>query len=345
LALKAAALAAAALLVSVHVRAGPDSAYQWHLPRGLPTPAVPADNPMSDAKVALGRRLFSDNRLSIDGRHSCASCHDPSRSFTDGRPVAIGATGQSLPHNAMALVNVAYNVSYGWTDPKVTSLEAQMLQPLLNQHPVELGTDPKALATALAKDASYPREFVAAFPPPAAGGSTPTPAVTFDHVVKAIAAYERTLTAGDSAFDHYVFGGQHDALSPSAKRGMALFFSKSAGCGRCHFGFNFSGHWRDSQGATGKASFANNGIGTQRMRIPTLRNIALTAPYMHDGRFGTLDAVIDHYASIAAVARHDPHSKLDVRLRAFDPSDSDRQDLIAFLESLTDHAPAPAPAD
>ncbi len=296
--------------------------------------------------MALGRRLFFDTRLSGNAQYSCASCHDPSRSFTDGRPVAIGATGQSLPHNAMALVNVAYNVSYGWTDPKVTSLEAQLLQPLLNRHPVELGTDPKGLVNALARDANYPSEFAAAFPGPTAAGSVPTPAVTFAHVVKAIAAYERTLTAGDSDFDRYVFGGQHDALSPSAKRGMALFFSKSAGCGRCHFGFNFSGHWRDSQGATGKASFANNGVGTQRMRVPTLRNIALTAPYMHDGRFATLDAVIDHYAHTAAAARQDPHSPVDVRLRSFDPSLTDRRDLLAFLNSLTSRASDPpvAPA-
>ncbi len=292
---------------------------------------------MSDAKVALGRRLFSDTRLSSDGQHGCASCHDPSRSFTDGRPVAVGALGQSLPHNAMALVNVAYNVSYGWTDPKVTTLEAQMLQPLLNQHPVELGTDPKGLVTALAQDATYPEQFAAAFP------ARTAPAITFDHVIKAIAAYERTLVSGDSDFDRYVFGGRHDALSPAAKRGMAVFFSQNAGCARCHFGFNFSGHWRDSQGATGKASFANNGVGTQRMRIPTLRNIALTAPYMHDGRFATLDAVIDHYAKTAEAARLDSHSKIDIRLRSFDPSNSDRDDLLAFLQSLTDHAAAPAP--
>ena len=330
----------------LHAAAAASTPYQWHLPRGLPTPAVPADNPMSDAKVALGRRLFSDNRLSLDGQHSCASCHDPSRSFTDGRPVAVGATGQSLPHNAMALVNVAYNVSYGWTDPKVASLEAQMLQPLLNQHPIELGTQPRVLVRSLTQDMTYANQFAAAFPA-ATPRATPdraaaTPAITFDHVIKAIAAYERTLVCGDSDFDRYVFGGRHDALSPAAKRGMALFFSQSAGCGRCHFGFNFSGHWRDSQGATGKASFANNGVGIQRMRIPTLRNIAQTAPYMHGGRFATLEAVVDHYAKTAEAARRDSHIKIDIRLRSFNPSNPDRDDLLAFLQGLTDHAAAPA---
>src|SRR4029077_4778775 len=113
--------------------------YRWQLPRGFPTPAVPADNPMSEAKVALGGRAFFDTRLSVTGRSSCASCHDPARSFSDGRQVAVGATGEALPHKALALVNAAYTTSFGWTKPTVPSLEAQMLEPLLNQHPVELG--------------------------------------------------------------------------------------------------------------------------------------------------------------------------------------------------------------
>jgi len=115
--------------------------YEWHLPRGFPTPAVPADNPMSSAKVALGRRLFFESRLSVTGRHSCASCHDPSKAYSDGRARAVGATGDTLGHSAMSLVNVAYNVSYGWTKPELQSLETQMLEPLLNQHPVELGLE------------------------------------------------------------------------------------------------------------------------------------------------------------------------------------------------------------
>src|SRR5687768_13094580 len=113
--------------------------YDWRLPRGFPEPAVPADNPMSEAKVALGRRLFFEPRLSVTGKFSCASCHAPERAFSEPRKVAVGATGEALPLNAMALVNVAYNVSYGWTKPSLRSLEAQMLEPLLNEHPVEMG--------------------------------------------------------------------------------------------------------------------------------------------------------------------------------------------------------------
>ncbi len=309
----------------------PPPAYVWHLPRGFPTPAVPADNPMSEAKVALGQRLFFEPRLSVTGTYSCASCHDPARSFSDGRPVAIGATGAALPHSAMALVNVAYNVSFGWTKRDLGSLEAQMLEPLLNQHPVEIGMSGRqqAVADTLAADPTYTTSFAAVFP-------DEHPAVTFEHVVKAIAAFERTLISGDSPFDRYVFNGQHDALSPAAKQGMALFFSPRSGCSTCHSGFNFSGNWRDSEGATGNPSFANNGTSERPMRVPTLRNITLTAPYMHDGRFPTLEAVVDHYARVAEHAREGPDKNTDARLRTFDLTASEKAQLIAFLSSLTD---------
>jgi cytochrome c peroxidase len=311
----------------------PPPAYVWHLPRGFPTPFVPPGNPMSDAKVALGKRLFFEQRLSVTGKYSCASCHDPARSFTDGRPVAIGATGAALPHSAMALINVAYNVSFGWTEPQLSSLESQMLEPLLNRHPVELGMagHQQALARTLAADPSYASSFAAVFP-------NEDPAVTFDHVVKAIAAFERTLISGNSPFDRYVFGGQHTALSPEAKQGMALFFAPRAGCSACHSGFNFSGNWRDSAGPTGETSFADNGASQQPMRVPTLRNIALTAPYMHDGRFPTLEAVVDHYAQMAEKARAAGAggAGIDPRLRTFDLTQPERAELVAFLKSLTD---------
>lgn len=302
--------------------------YVWQLPRGFPTPAVPADNPMTTRKVALGCRLFFEPLLSVTGRDSCASCHDPARSFSDGKPRAVGTLGDTLPRNAMALVNVAYNVSFGWIKPSLRSLEAQMREPLLNTHPVELGLagHEESTAVRLAADPTYSKAFAEAFP---ADGT----AVTFDHLIKAIAAFERTLISGDSPFDRYVFQGDHAALTDSAKRGMALFFSRAVGCGSCHSGFNFTGTWRDNQGDTGKPAFANNGTSTRPMRIPTLRNVTLTAPYMHDGRFPTLEAVLDHYFSLGEGAiRYDarlPRVPLDMEQRA---------DLTAFLMSLTDES-------
>jgi cytochrome c peroxidase len=318
-----------------------ETTFDWHLPRGFPTPAVPADNPMSEVKVALGRHLFFESKLSVTGSYSCASCHEPAHAFSDGRPVAIGATGQALPHNAMALVNVAYNISYGWTEPQLQSLEAQMLKPLLNEHPVELGMAGRAQSVGfeLSQDQGYRDAFAQSFPEDAVP-------VSLDNVIKAIAAFERTLISGHSPFDRYVFGAEHDAISAQAKRGMALFYSARAGCGSCHSGFNFDGNWRDAQGETGKASFANNGTSGQLMRVPTLRNIALSAPYMHDGRFPDLETVLQHYAQVAkslreghklgtvGVARGDVADA--AKLRSFDLNEEERSDLVAFLNTLTD---------
>jgi len=313
------------------------SSYEWRLPRGFPEPAVPADNPMSDAKVALGQRLFFESRLSITGRYSCASCHEPARSFSDGRTVARGATGAALPHNAMALVNVAYNVSFGWTEPRLRTLEAQMRKPLLARHPIELGLAGReaAVCAALAADPAYAAAFAAAFADERAASLPGASAVTFDHIVKAIAAFERTLISGRSAFDRYVFEGDSQALSAQAKRGMALFFSPAVGCARCHSGFNFAGNWRDAQGATGGPSFANNGTTAAVIRVPTLRNVALTAPYMHDGRFATLAAVLHHYSVLGARTAAGG-AAIDPRLPQRALTDSERAELIDFLQSLTD---------
>ena len=331
-------LAAALLLPAMALAAASD--FSWQLPPGFPPPAVPSDNPMSDAKVALGRRLFFEPRLSVNGRYSCASCHDPSRSFSDGRTRAVGATGETLPVNALALVNVAYNVSFGWTQSQVRSLEAQMRKPLLSRHPLELGLSghEASVCQALAADPRYAVAFAAAFPPQPVPQQRAAHPVTFDHVVKAIAAFERSLISGRSPFDRYVFSGEHAALSPAAKRGMALFFSDTVGCAHCHSGFNFAGNWRDVQGATGRPSFANNGTGTKPMRVPTLRNIALTAPYMHDGRFATLAAVLEHYSGLGQRAQAREHSGLDRRLPQRPLTDAERAELGAFLESLTDES-------
>lgn len=306
----------------------PTASFEWQLPRGFPIPFVPADNPMSAAKVALGQRLFFETKLSVTGNYSCASCHDPARGYTDGRARARGATGGLMPHSAMTLINVAYNLSYGWQQPRVSTLEAQMRQPLFNRHPVEIGLagrEPEVRA-ALAADASYSRQFAAVF-----GG-----AITTAHIIDAIAAFERTLIAGHSDFDAYVFAGEHDALSPAAKRGMALFFSGRIGCAGCHSGFNFSGNWRDRAGPTGKAGFADDGLGVGRIRIPTLRNIALTAPYMHDGRFATLAAVLEHYERVGKLPASDHGGERDPRLKTFTLKPQERVQLTAFLDSLTE---------
>jgi cytochrome c peroxidase len=306
----------------------PTRTFEWQLPRGFPQPFVPAANPMSAAKVALGRRLFFETKLSVTGQYSCASCHDPAHSYSDGRAHARGATGALLPHSSMPLINVAYNLSYGWQQPHITTLEAQMRQPLFNRHPVEIGLAGRetVACAALAADATYQQQFAAVF-----GG-----AISIAHIIDAIAAFERTLIDGHSAFDAYVFAGRHDALSPAAKRGMALFFSRRIGCAGCHSGFNFSGNWRDHAGPTGKAGFADDGLGVGPVRIPTLRNIASTAPYMHDGRFATLDAVLDHYEHIGRLPSSAHGGRRDPRLKTFTLKQEERTQLLAFLDSLSE---------
>jgi cytochrome c peroxidase len=323
---------AAALLGFVCIgamAASPD--YVWHLPRGFPVPYVPTDNPMSPARIALGRRLFFETRLSVTGRLSCASCHDPRHAYSDTRRVALGATGDSLPHNAMALVNVAYNLSYGWTDGSSRSLETQMLEPMLNEHPIELGLKGRedALLAELSADPCYHRAFDDAF-------RDEHPTITLQNMIKAIATFERTLISGDSPFDRYVFGDDRGALSDEAKQGMELFYSQRIGCGGCHSGFNFSGNWKDAQGATGTPSFANNGASATPIRVPTLRNIALTGPYMHDGRYATLSEVVDHYSRVGNESDSPDVGKRDPRLRPFTLTAQERGQLLAFLESLTD---------
>jgi cytochrome c peroxidase len=344
-------LAASAALNAAHAGDGISAAnYEWHLPPGFPRPAVPLDNPMSAAKVALGRRLFFETRLSSSGQYSCSSCHRPQMAFTDGRAHAQGATEESVRRGAMSLTNVAYNPAFTWGSDRVRSLEAQMRQPLFNEHPVEMGLkgDGAAAANALSTDADYRVQFAAAFP------GQPKP-FSMQHIIEAIASFERTLISGRSPFDHYVFDDDRSALSASAKRGMALFYSTRVGCAQCHSGINFNGAIVYEGHTDARALFANTGLydldgrgaypasdrglmevthraaDMGKFKVPTLRNVALTAPYMHDGSLLNLDAVLDHYV------RGGHKSPLqDSRVRPIMLSQTDRADLLEFLLSLTD---------
>lgn len=299
--------------------------FTWRLPAGFPAPRVPADNPMTEEKVALGRRLFYDKRLSGNGTQACASCHQQGRAFTDGLARAVGSTGKKHPRGAMSLANDAYSASLTWTDPHTTRLEEQMLQPLLGGHPVEMGLaghEDEVLAR-LRGDPLYAKSFPAAFP----GDGD---AVSLVNVRKAIASFERTILSGNSPYDRLVWKDDREALSPGARRGMTLFFSERLACSRCHAGFTFSGPVQWAGGPDARRALENNGLGG-RYRVPTLRNIAVTAPYMHDGRFATLGEVIDHYAKGGA-----PSPDRSPLVKGFTITKEEKTDLIAFLESLTD---------
>lgn len=305
-------VAAACTGVSGPVAAPENARFDWQLPRGFPLPLTAADNVQTPAKFALGRRLFYDRRLSGNGTQACGDCHQQSHAFSDGKPVAIGSTGQHHTRNAMTLTNAGYNASYTWDSTRVRSLEQQALVPMFNAHPIELGVaghEQEIVARFRSDDA----QFRAAFP----GERRP---VSIRNVARALAAFERALISGHSPYDRLVYGGDENALSTSAWRGMRLFFSKRAGCSECHQGFNFAGESRYAGHSKTTPVLVRNGVTDGAFRVPTLRNVELTAPYMHDGSIATIDDVIERYV----VARK---LMLDA---------SDRADLAEFLRSLTD---------
>ena len=325
--------ACAAILTSLLVAlpGAAEESWRFDLPPGFPAPRVPADNPMSEAKVELGRRLFFDERLSSTGSYGCASCHDPSRAFTDGRARAEGATGELHPRSAMSLWNVAYQASFGWVDATLRSLEAQAAIPMLSRHPIELGLAGRESEVMDALLATERERFERAFP-----GER-----SFDlsHVRKAIAAWERTLFSADAPYDRFVFEDDRSALSAPARRGMRLFFSERLRCGHCHPGPLFTSpvvyDGADPEPALRDVGL-DDGEGRRRFRTPTLRNVALTAPYMHDGSIATLPEVVRHYAAGGRDRR-------GADLVPFEIEPSEVEDLVAFLESLTGAGAAPTP--
>lgn len=350
------ARAAAALYIALAPGAArAEEAWRWRLPPGMPVPSVPADNPMSARKVELGRRLFYDTRLSSNGAAACATCHQQARAFTDGRARARGATGELHPRSAMSLANVAYNARFGWEDPATASLEAQALIPMLNTAPIELGVagNETRILESLRRERFYAREMARAFPDAKRG---------FDlgHVRKAIAAFERTLISGSSPYDRAVYRDERAALSAEARRGLRLFGSLELACSECHGGptlggadavfhntglFNLDG--RGGVPLSGQGLFARTRAPSDlgRFRAPSLRNIALTAPYMHDGSIATLRDVIAHYARGGRnAARADgsaPGARSPLqseRVRGFALSAADEAALLAFLDALTDEA-------
>jgi cytochrome c peroxidase len=322
------------------------TSYTWDLPKGFPKPAVPPDNPMTVAKVELGRFLFYDARVSVNGKASCGTCHKQELAFTDGRGVGVGATGESHSRGAMSLVNIAYAGALTWSNPKMTQLEEQALVPMFGEHPVELGLrEGDGFLSRLGSEQKYRELFVKAFP----GEADP---FTVANVTKAIASFERSIISARSPYDRYHYGGDDNAVSDSAKRGEILFFSSNISCFRCHGGFNFSDAGISERSTTREIEFHNTGLynpypapnvgiyeythdsaDAGKFKAPTLRNIAVTAPYMHDGSVATLEDVLDHYA--AGGRAHDNPNK-DPLIHGFALTKNERADLIVFLRTLTD---------
>lgn len=337
--------------------------FEWHIDPSLPLPEVPVENPMSDIKVNLGRLLFYDERLSVNGTMSCATCHIQALAFTDGKAQSIGATGQAHPRSAMTLVNVAYASRLTWANPLLDKLEDQALTPLFGDNPVEMGMAGHEIAITdlLRSDERYVALLPEAFPQ----DQDPYSLV---NTVRSIATFTRTIVSNDSDYDRFL-AGDEEAINEIAKRGMELFFSERLECFHCHGGFNFTDSTTHANARIDRVGFHNTGLynidgegsypadntglydmtgerrDMGRFKAPTLRNIAVTAPYMHDGSAATLVEVIEHYARGGRLIGEGPYAGDGRRnpfksefIRGFDLTDVERDDLIAFLNSLTDES-------
>ena len=343
----------------------------WTLPAGFAPPAVPADNPMNVAKVDLGRHLFYDARLSGNGTLACSGCHAPDRAFTDNRALGRGATGQNHPRNTPTLINAAYQATLDWANPASRTLEQQTHTPLFNTTPIEMGVNDAnrdAILQRLQSDAQYPTRFAQAF----GGEAAP---LHWDNVIKAIAAFERTLVSAGSRYDQARAGTA--TLTDSEQRGQALFFGTqgAAHCAQCHGGPNLGGGaFVNIDGRVGTPGFHNiglfniNGTGAYpasnrglieftgkpedmgKFRAPSLRNVALTAPYLHDGSVATLEAVLALHADGGRVFGPGPYAG-DGRANPYkDPlidqiriDAQEQADLVAFLKTLSDASVATDP--
>lgn len=354
------ALFAAVLLMCTSVA-------QAREPLGLPPVPVPANNPQTPEKIALGKALFDDRRLSADGTISCSSCHSPNKAFGDGLPVSVGINRSKGTRNAPTLLNAAYYTTQFW-DGRRPSLEGQAQDPFTNS--IEHGLKShQELVDIVRKDGTYVAQFKAVF-------GVDSAKIGVEHITKAIASYERTLIAGDSPFDRYQYGGDKSALSAEAIRGLEIFRGK-AKCSLCHtigpshaiftnnnfhnLGVSFekveprlyelvntfrsaiaNGESVDEivlKGADvsqlGRVLVTMSPKGLEdtkdvgRFKTPTLRNVELTAPYMHDGSIATLEAVIDLYNK-----GNEKNPMLDKLFRPLGLNDQEKADLLVFMKSL-----------
>lgn len=302
---------------------GPE--YPYKVPLGLKAPDVPADDPVTDAKVALGKLLYFDKRISADGTVSCATCHDPAKGWTDRAPVSTGIRGQKGGRSAPTVLNAAYMELQFW-DGRAKSLEEQAKGPI--QNPIEMGSTHAETVKRIARVKGYAPLFKAAF-----GDEK----VDIDRVAKAIASFERTILTGNSPYDRWR-AGDKAAMSEAAVRGSAVFSSAAKGnCAICHDGFNFSDSDFHNLGVGMKAKdpdlgrFAVTKAEKDRgaFRTPTLRNLADTAPYMHDGSEKSLEDVVKFYAKGG-----EKNPWLDGRIHPLTLTPAEVSDLVAFLGAL-----------
>ena len=308
-----------------------------HVPLGLPPVPIPANNPPTAESIALGRKLFYDARLSKDNSIACASCHNPTLGFTDGLGISRGVGGMAGVRNAPTVVNAAYLPLQFW-DGRAASLEEQAASPISD--PVEMNQPHEVSVSKLAADPVYKAMFAKAFG---------TDDVTLGRVENALASFERTILSGNSAFDRYEFGGDSKALTAAQIHGLALFKDPHKGnCAACHtidmkYALFTDGKFHNiGEGVEDDGNFKDIGRYHQTrvaadqgaFKTPTLRNIANTGPYMHDGSLKTLQEVVDFYAG---GGNSNPY--LDKEIRVIHLSGQERGDLVEFLKALTGETP------
>ena len=348
---------------SASPRAKPVSAWQWHLPPDIPEPWVPPENPMSEEKFQLGRHLFYDKRLSGNGTFACASCHFQNLAFTDGKAVSAGSTKELTLRSAQSIANAAYHPTITWANISLNTLERQVPVPLVGENPVEMGLNDENMKEVMARfanNSAYQKRFKKAFP----HHQSP---VTLDNIINAIATFERGVLSFNAKYDQVKRG--KTSYSVQEKRGHDLFFSEQAQCAQCHSGFNFTEMTLQAKPAVwnpvyrntglynvdGKGAYTNNNQGLigvsgkpedmGKFRVASLRNIEVTAPYMHDGSIATLEKVLEFYAAGGRNIESGPNKGdgrknpfKDARLDKIKLSKPEQVDIIAFLKTLTDHA-------
>jgi len=333
---------------------GPPSALE--VPAHFPEPIIPADNPYEVGQAELGRHLFYDTRLSVNGAISCASCHQPELAFADDSRVSDGALGDAGALNAPSLANAVYSGPLTWSRASISTIEEQLHGPMFGDAPIEMG---------MAGHEAEILERIAAEPRYRELGADE---LDIDGVRYALATFVRSLLSHRAPFDEFLLGDRN-ALSPAAQRGSELFFSDRLGCGSCHAGFALTNaitskssplapeayHNIGLYNVDGAGGYPNQALGLiadsglardmGRFRVPSLRNVAVTAPYMHDGSVTTLEDVVQIYEDggrdivdgpFAGDGRENPLRS--ERLKSFELTNAERSEVIAFLESLTDEA-------
>jgi cytochrome c peroxidase len=346
---------------SAPVVSAPASDWRWNLPTEIPEPWVPPENPMTETKFQLGRHLFYDKRLSGNGTFACASCHFQNLAFTDGKAVSAGSTKELTHRSSQSIANAAYHPTITWANFSLNTLERQVPVPLVGDNPVEMGLNDENIKEVLARistDMDYQQRFKQAFP------SHQSP-VSLDNIINAIATFERGVLSFNSKYDQ-VNRGQA-AYSVQEARGKALFFSDKAQCAQCHSGFNFTEMTMQAKPAIWNPVYRNTGlynvdgkgaypdqnqglIGVSgkaedmgKFRVASLRNIEVTAPYMHDGSIATLEQVLAFYAAGGRNIPSGPNKGdgrknpfKDERMNKIKLSKAEQADIIAFLKTLTD---------